>query len=158
MVTMSEKMNALTNLMQQGILTTEEFANVVSALNGSGVPAVAPKEKSPLEIQYDEVFSNHIINAFKSPASCKWPELTTDMIVKGTLKFDAKENQCTYVDTYIDAPNSYGAMLRQKIRLVVDENGKITRALQELKTSGVTLLGMLANAALKDSWGDICKL
>ena len=62
------------------------------------------------------------------------------------------------IDTYIDAPNSYGALLRQKLKLVVDENGKITRALQELKTSGVTLLGILANAALKDSWGDICKL
>jgi hypothetical protein len=80
------------------------------------------------------------------------------MVVKGTIKFDGKENQCTYIDTYIDAPNSYGALLRQKLKLVVDENGKITRALQELKTSGVTLLGILANAALKDSWGDICKL
>ena len=158
MATMEEKMAALSKLLQDGILTAGEFANVVAAINGSGDAPVPVKEKSPLELQYDEVFSKHIINVFKSPASCKWPELTPEMVVKGTIKFDGKENECTYIDTYIDAPNSYGALLRQKIKLVMDENGKITRALQELKTSGVTLLGMLANAALKDSWGDICKL
>lgn len=157
MATMAEKMSALTKLMQDGILSAEEFANVVAALNGAGAPAPI-KEKSPLELQYDEVFSKHIINVFKSPASCKWPELTSEMIVKGTVKFDSKENECTYIETYIDAPNSYGALLRKKLRLVINEEGKITRALQELTTSGTTLLGMLANAALKDSWGDICKL
>ncbi len=158
MATMEEKMGALTRLMQDGILSAGEFARVVAALNGAEAAAVPAKVKSPLELQYDEVFSKHIINAFKSPASCKWPELTPEMVVRGTIKFDGRENQCTYIDTYIDAPKSYGALLRQKIKLVVDENGKITRALQELKTSGVTLLGILANAALKDSWGDICKL
>ncbi len=158
MATMEEKMAALSKLLQDGILTAGEFANVVAAINGSGDAPVPVKEKSPLELQYDEVFSKHIINVFKSPASCKWPELTPEMVVKGTIKFDGKENECTYIDTCIDAPNSYGALLRKKIKLVVDENGKITRALQELKTSGVTLIGMLANAALKDSWGDLCKL
>ena len=158
MATMAEKMTALTQLMQDGILSAEEFAKVVAALNGADAEPAPVKEKSPLELQYDDVFANHIINVFKSPASCKWPELTSDMIVKGKVKFDNKENDCTYIETYIDAPNSYGALLRKKLRLVVDDDGKITRALQELQTSGVTLLGMLANAALKDSWGDICKL
>ena len=100
MATMAEKMSALTKLMQDGILSAEEFANVVAALNGAGAPAPI-KEKSPLELQYDEVFSKHIINVFKSPASCKWPELTSEMIVKGTVKFDSKENECTYIETYI---------------------------------------------------------
>jgi hypothetical protein len=48
-------------------------------------------------------------------------------------------------------------MLRQKLRLVIDDEGKITRALQELQTSGVTLLGVIANAANKDNWTDIVK-
>lgn len=157
MVKMEEKIDALTELMKNGILTAGEFANVVSALNGKGEVKSSVKEKSPLEKQYDEVFQKHIINAFKSPSACKWPELTSEMVIKGSFKIDGKMTECTYIETYIDAPNSYGAVLRQKLRLVVDENGKITRALQELKTNGVTLLGMLANAALKDSWTDICK-
>ena len=70
---MEEKMGALTKLMQDGILSAEEFARVVAALNGSAIAEVPVKEKSPLEKQYDEVFSNHIINVFKSPASVKWP-------------------------------------------------------------------------------------
>lgn len=157
MATMEEKMSALTKLMQDGILTATEFANVVAALNGTAESSVPVKEKSPLELQYDEVFSKHIVKVFKSPASCKWPELTSDMVIKGAFKFDGKENECTYIATYIDAPNSYGAMLRKELRLIVDDNGKITRAMEKLQTNGVTLLGMIANAALKDTWGDLVK-
>ena len=157
MISMEEKISALTELMKNGILTADEFANVVAVLNGKGEKIEVEKEKSPLAKQYDEVFAKHIINAFKSPAACKWPELTSDMVIKGAFKIDGKLVDCTYIETYIDAPNSYGAVLRQKLRLVMDENGNITRALQELKTNGVTLLGMLANAALKDNWTDICK-
>lgn len=157
MATLEEKMAALTKLMQDGILTAGEFANVVAALNGEVKDVVPVKEKSPLEKQYDEVFANHIVDVFKSPASCKWPELESEMIKKGSMKIDSKLTDCTYIDTYIDAPNSYGAMLRKKLRLVMDDDGKITRALQELQTSGVTLLGAIVNAANKDNWTDIVK-
>lgn len=157
MATMEEKMGAFTKLMQEGILTADEFARVVAALNGNSVAEVPTREKSPLEKQYDEVFANHIINVFKSPASCKWPELDSNMIKKGSMKINSKMTDCTYIETYIDAPNSYGAMLRKKLRLVMDDEGKITRALQELQTSGVTLLGAIANAANKDNWTDIVK-
>lgn len=156
MKTMEEKMSALTKLMQEGILTANEFAKIVAVIN-ENVSEAPVKEKSPLEMQYEEVFSKHIINAFKSPSSCKWPDLKSDMVVKGSFKFDGKENYCTYIQTYIDATNSYGAMLREELRLVIDDNGKITRALQKAKTTGVTLLGMLANAALKNTWIDIVK-
>ena len=158
MAALEEKMAALTKLMKDGIISEVEFANIVSALNGSANSAMPIKEKSPLELQYDEVFSKHIINVFKSPASCKWPDLSDDMIIKGSFKIMSKMTECTYIETYIDAPNSYGAMLRKNIRLVIDDNGKITRALEPLQTNGVTLLGMLANAANKDNWSDICKL
>lgn len=156
MANMSEKMSALTQLMQNGILTADEFATVVAALNGTGTPVVQ-KEKTELEKQYDKVFSQHIINAFKSPASCKWPDLTPEMVKKGEMKINSKLTNCTYIETYIDAPNSYGAMLRKKLRLVVNGDGQIIRALQELQTSGVTLLGAIANAANKDNWCDIVK-
>lgn len=156
MATMEEKVAALMKLMSEGTLTANEFASIVNALNGNTNLPV--KEKSPLERQYDEVLANKVANAFKSPASCKWPELESDMIIKGSFKIDGKLTECTYIETYVDAPNSYGAMLRKKLRLLLDENGKIVRALEELQTSGTTLLGMLANAALKDSWSDIVKL
>ena len=56
MATMEEKMVALTKLMHDGILTAEDFANVVAALNG-GLNATTPaKEKSELEKRYDDVF------------------------------------------------------------------------------------------------------
>lgn len=157
MATMEEKMGALTKLMQDGILSAEEFARIVAALNESAIAEVPVKEKSPLEKQYDEVFANHIINAFKSPSSCKWPELESRMIKKGFIKINSKLTDCTYIETYIDAPNSYGAMLRKKLRLVMNDEGKITRALQELQTNSVTLLGAIANAANKDNWTDIVK-
>ena len=157
MATIEEKVNALTKLMNEGLLTATEFASMVGVLNGAGAEPIPAKEKSPLELQYDEVFSKHIVKAFKSPASCKWPELTSEMIIKGSFKYDGKENQCTYISTYIDAPNSYGAMLRQELRLIIDDNGKIIRAMQKLQTSGVTLLGMLANTTWKDTWSDIGK-
>lgn len=80
------------------------------------------------------------------------------MVKKGEIKINSKLTQCTYIETYIDAPNAYGAMLRQKLRLVVDYNGAITRALQELQTAGVSLLGVISNAANKDNWTDIVKL
>lgn len=96
MATMEEKMSALTRLMQEGILTAEEFANVVAAMNGGTGTVVPVKEKSELEKQYDAVFSNHIINAFKSPASCKWPELTLDMVKKGEIKISGTLTRCTY--------------------------------------------------------------
>lgn len=158
MATMDEKMKALTGLMRDGILTAQEFANIVAVISGGSNVIPEIKEKSELEKQYDNVFKNHIVNAFKSPGSCKWAELTPDMVKKGEIKIAGEATQCTYIETWIDAQNSYGAMLRKKLRLVVDENGKIIRALQEAQTSGTSLLGIIANAALKNSWIDIVKL
>lgn len=157
MATIEEKMSALTKLMQEGILTADDFANVVAALNGASGTSAPVKEKTDLEKQYDNVFSNHIVNAFKSPSSCKWPELKPEMIKKGSFKILGKLTDCTYIETYIDAPNSYGAMLRKQLRLVIEDDGKITRALHQFQTTGVTLLGAIANAAIKDSWCDIVK-
>ena len=156
MATKEEKISALTTLMINGILTADEFSRVIAVLDGSA--ALEPvKEKSPLENQYDEVFSKYIVNVFKSPASCKWPQLESSMIKKGIIKISDQKTNCTYIETYIDAPNSYGTLLRKQLRLVINDDGKIVRALQELQTSGVTLLGVIANAANKDNWIDIVK-
>ncbi len=157
MATMEEKMGALTTLMQEGILTAEEFASVVAVLNGKSNEAIPAKEKSPLEEQYDYVFTNYIVNSFKSPASCKWPELKSDMIKVGSMKIAGILTECTYIDTYIDAPNSYGTMLRKSLRLILDEDGKITRALEKPDSSGGTLLGAIGYAFIKNDWFDIVK-
>ena len=158
MATIEEKVTELTKLMNNGILTADEFTKIISILNNNNIEIIEKKEKTPLEKQYDVVFSKYIITVFKSPSSCKWPELTSDMVKKGNVTIENKSINCTYIETYIDATNSYGAMLRKKLRLIIDENGKIIRALQELQLPGVSLLGMLANAANKDNWTDIVKL
>ena len=76
---------------------------------------------------------------------------------KGIIRIVGIQTECTYIETYIDAPNSYGAMLRKNLKLVIDDEGSITRALEPLQSTGVTLLGALANAINKDSWMDIVK-
>lgn len=160
MASMEEKMGALTKLMQEGVLTADEFARVVSVLSGSSTTPAPLKEKTPLEKQYDEVFSKYISNAFKSPASCKWPELQTSMIKRGPIKYYSANNifTRTYIETYIDSANSYGALLRKPLRLVLDDNGIIVRALEEMQTNSVTLLGTIANAMSADVWCDIVTL
>ena len=54
MATMEEKMGALTKLMQDGILTPDEFANVVASISTT---RVGGKDSCP---SLDEV--NHILN------------------------------------------------------------------------------------------------
>lgn len=153
-----EAINVLTNLMKEGKLSAEDFAKAVVSLSASGAAAPA-KEKTPLEKQYDMIFSKHIINTFKSPSACKWPDLTDSMIAKGKIELvDSTELDCTYIETYIDAPNSYGTMLRKQLRLVLSENGFIVRALEPYEGQGYTLIGMVANAALKGKWTDIVTL
>ena len=157
MATKKEKMLALTNLFNDGIFTEDEYSKMIAILNKEKNEK-EEKMETPLSKEYNDVFKKYIIGVFKSPDSCKWPELLPDMIMEGPIKIDSKEVECTYIETYIDATNSYGAYLRKKIRLVVNEEGKIIRILQEAQTSGVTLLGMLGNALLKGCWIDLVKI
>ena len=91
-------------------------------------PATVEPEKSPLEKKYDECFEQHIINVFKSPASCKWPPLKESMIKESYIKimegWSLKDKRVRYIETYIDAANSYGAMLRKNILIIIDRDGK----------------------------------
>lgn len=121
---------------------------------GAKVEVVA--EKSPLEQKYDECFSKKISVAFKSPSTCKWTPLEPSMIKEGSVNilegFKYKAKQCKYIETYIDAANSYGAMLREELRILIDNEGNPTRVVHKVK--GV---GMLTNmiAAKQDNWADL---
>ena len=44
------------------------------------------------------------------------------MVKEGTIKLDFKEQKVKYIETYVDAPNSYGAMLREEIIIGIDDD------------------------------------
>jgi len=140
MATIDEKIIALTGLMNQGVLTAEEFSKIVAALTGTGNNTQAPVEKTPMEIMYEKCFSEKIISLYKSPGTCKWPPLTKEMIVVGTTKvqvgWHTEDINATYIQTYIDATNSYGAYLRQSMRILLDNEGQPTHIVQSVKLFG----------------------
>lgn len=44
------------------------------------------------------------------------------MVKEGVIKLDYKEQMCRYIETYIDAPNAYGTMLREEIIIGIDDD------------------------------------
>ena len=157
MASLEEKISAVTNLMQQGILTGDEFSRIVQVLSNPNANAAdVAVEKSPLEQKYDDCFANHIINVFKSPASCKWPPLTEDMIKEGTVNilegWSYKPKQVRYIETYIDAPNSYGALLRKKLRIVINGEGTPQMVIEKVEGNGL-ITGLLT--ANTDDWAPL---
>ena len=123
-MTKEQKVAALSNLMVQGILTADELGRLIAALDGAAAPA-AP-QKTPAQQKYEDYIANHVAYAFKSPASVKAPPLEPSMIKEGTLNIleglKYKPMNVRYIETYVDAPNSYGTMLRQKICIIVDND------------------------------------
>lgn len=125
------------------------------------------KEISPIEKRYEIVFSKYIINRYKSPSSCKWPKFETSMVKDGLIRVNGEDEngkpkmtakipqqQLRYIETYIDAQNSYGAMLREKILIVINEDGIPQRVLSQVKTTPIGGLTLLAKA-LSDSMNGV---
>ena len=123
MASMEEKISALTNLMVCGVLTADEFTRVVAALNGASFaqPAPPPREISPAEAAYENYIMNVVANAFKSPSAVKFPPFDPSMVKEGMIKLDFSQVYCRYIETFVDAPNSYGTMLREPIILGIDD-------------------------------------
>ena len=119
MAQMEEKIAAITQLMMNGTLTADEFSRVVGALNGTTAPQ--EPEKTPAQKTYEEYIKNVVANAFKSPASVKFPPFDPSMVKQGSIKLDFKEQNVRYIETYVDAPNSYGTMLREPIIIGIDD-------------------------------------
>lgn len=119
-MTIEEKISAMTNLMTTGVLTAEEFAKIVAVLNGNSVEASA-REKSPAELTYEKYIRENVSKMFKSPGSIKFPPFVPSMVKEGTIKLDFKEQNVKYIETYVDAPNAYGTMLREEIIIGIDD-------------------------------------
>ena len=115
-----EKVAALSKLMIDGILTTEEFTRLVAALDGDA-PAPA-EEKTPAQRIYEDYIMNTVAAVFKSPASVKFPPFNPSMVKQGVIKLDMREQNVRYIETYVDAPNSYGTMLREPIIIGIDND------------------------------------
>ena len=118
---------ALTNLMVEGVFTAEELTLLINALNGKETASEpAQEEKTPAQLKYEDYIANHVAYAFKSPSSVKAPPLEPSMIKEGKLNILSglkyKPQEVRYIETYVDAPNSYGTMLRQAICIIVDND------------------------------------
>ena len=154
MANLEEKIVAITNLMQQGILTGDEFSKIVQVLSNPNA-STSPSEKTPLEKKYDDCFQNHIINVFRSPSTCKWPPLEESMVKEGTVNilegWSYKPKEIRYIDTYIDASNGFGAMLRKKLRIVIDGDGNMQMVLEKVELGGI--IGALSSDM--DNWAPL---
>ena len=119
-MTKEEKVAALSQLMIQGILTADELGRLIAALEPANAGA-AEVEKTPAQKTYEEYITKVVASVFKSPSQIKFPPFDPSMVKFGTIKLDLKEQTVRYIETYIDAPNSYGAMLREDIIIGIDD-------------------------------------
>jgi hypothetical protein len=138
MATKEEKLAALSKLMVDGILSADEFSRVVAALDGA-VESKTEREKSPAEIKYENYIQNTVARLYKSPTSVKCPPFEASMVKEGTIKLNGKEQHCKYIETYVDAANSYGTMLREPIIIGIDDDFNLLWWAKHVKIS--TLLG-----------------
>lgn len=135
MVSLDEKIIAVTKLMQDGILTADELTKIIQVLSGKEEEEAT---MTPLEQKYDDFMRNKVSVGFKSPSSIKFPRLQSSMIKEGELKISkglgSKTQYLRYIEVPVDAPNAYGTMLRENLALVLDENSDFIMVLQELKS------------------------
>ena len=137
MATLSEKINAITELMNKGIISADELSKIIQVLSAGATENGTQTEKTPMELKYESFMRETVAKAFKSPSSIKFPPMDSSMIKEGELKISAglgsKTHNLRYIQTYVDAPNAYGTMLREEIALVIDDNFNFTMVLQALK-------------------------
>lgn len=117
-----QKIAALSKLMVDGVLSADEFTRVVAALDAPVGGGAAPVEKTPAERTYEDYITNVVALSFKSPSSVKFPPFDPSMVKQGIIKLDMKDQNVRYIETYVDAPNSYGTMLREQIIIGVDDH------------------------------------
>lgn len=124
-MTKEEKISALYNLMTQGVFTADELGRLITAIDlpAQGVSAQQKPEpeKTPTQLTYEKYISNAIASAYKSPSAVKFPPFDISMVKYGTIRLDGKEQTLRYIETYVDAPNSYGTMLREEIIIGIDD-------------------------------------
>lgn len=118
---LKDKISAMTDLMMKGVITADEFAKIVDVLKGKPV-GEPEREKSPAEITYETYIKEKVAPSFKSPSMVQFPPFNPTMVKKGFIKIDSCEREEMYIETYVDAPNAYGTMLRENIIIGIDEN------------------------------------
>lgn len=135
MATLNEKINAFTGLMNDGIITADELSKIIQVLS-SGSTSDIQAEKTPMEIKYETFMKNKVAKAFRSPSAIKFPPMESSMIKEGEIKisegFGSQTHKLRYIETYVDAPNAYGTMLRAEIALVIDDDFNFKMVLQAL--------------------------
>ncbi len=135
MSNLNEKIVAITELMQKGILTADELSSIIKVLNNNSTDENTTPQ-SPMVQKYESFMKSTVANAFKSPSTVKFPPLDASMIKEGKVTISegigSKTYNLRYIETYVDAQNSFGATVRSKIALVIDDNFNFTMVLQGL--------------------------
>lgn len=139
--------------------------------NKIGGAAEEKPEMTIMEKRYEKAFSL-IVKFYKTPGACKWPRYNDSMLKSGPVRVDGEDangnrklaveispQNLTFIETFIDAQNSYGALLREDLLIVLNENGIPVRVLTKVKVSAVTpgLLRFAQKKALSINGGEYWK-
>lgn len=141
-VNLDIKINALTGLMTQGIISSDELVRLIQAISLTGTGNVGSSDKqvlTPAEYRYNKFIEEKLRNRYKSPSSVKYPPFNSSMVKQGKISLDGREQIVKYIETYIDAANSYGAMLREETIIIIDAEFNLLHAAQHVNLG--TLLG-----------------
>lgn len=116
----AERIAQLSQLLAQGVLDNAAYEAAIRATTAGSAP------KSRPERIYDDFMRNHVAYAYKSPAGVKFDPLREDMIciekIKLLVGLKYHDLEVRMIKTFLDAPNSYGTMLRQNVCIVIDDD------------------------------------
>lgn len=73
--------------------------------------------KKDLSKRYDDFLNNKIIPKFKSPSTATFPKYDKSMLIEKEGIFGDKKE----IETYIDSQNSFGATIRTKVKIKLDD-------------------------------------
>ena len=119
-VDLDKKILALTKLMTDGIITASELTKLVSAL--STTTEGESSSMTPVERAYYEYVDKYIAPSFKSPSAVKPAPFDSSMVKEGAISLNGSTQHTKYIESYVDAPNSYGTMLREEFIIGIDED------------------------------------
>ncbi len=74
--------------------------------------------KKDLGKRYDEFLTTKIIPRFKSPSTATFPKYESSMLIESSGLLGSKKE----IETYIDSQNSYGAIVRTKVKIKLDDD------------------------------------
>lgn len=136
-----ERVNELTKLLTEGKITSEQFTVMLEAATKAEPVAMTRPQRI-----YDDFMRNVVVNGYKSPSMVRYPMLEESMIHEGDMAMLVGMKyhvfRARYILVHLDAPNSYGAMLRCVLAILIDDDFNPLIVLQPLTGMGSTHEGV----------------